>query len=104
TTTSSPRRGMIGHSTVDERDDRLAYAVTTRRTMGEREAEPSRSGASLRDQLSGGCLRQQHETPVRAEVEVAQLGMPVEPESAPYERVEMLREEVGEIEGPELLV
>ena len=47
-------------------------------------------------------LRQQHDAPVVAEVCVAQLGMAVEPERAPHQRVEVLGEEVGEVERARL--
>ena len=49
-------------------------------------------------------LRQPHHPPVVAEVRVAQVGIPVEPEAPPHEVVERLHQEVGEEERARLLV
>ena len=49
-------------------------------------------------------LRQQHDPPVVAEVHVAQLGVAIEAEALPHQRVEVPGQEVGEEEGAGLFV
>ena len=68
-------------------------------TVLELEAEHLGRPAPCRFDCRVVGLRQQHHAPVVAEVGVAQLGMAVESERAPHQRIEVLGEEVGEVEG-----
>src|ERR1700687_6180504 len=102
TTSSLPRRGM--RLLAGERDYGDAQPVAAGRMGDKRETEPGGSRACEGDDVGIGSLREQHDAAVPPEVRVAQLRMPVEPESAPNQCIEMLREEVGEIEGAELFI
>ena len=68
------------------------------------ELEPEHRGGTTRagDHLGVVGLREQDQPPVVPEVLVAQLGMAVEAEPGDDERVEVLGEVVGQVEGPRL--
>src|SRR5207244_10452368 len=96
TTSSLPRRGMIGLLAADERDHRTAQLVTTRWMVDEGQAEAGRRTARPGHEIEIRRLREQHDPPVGTEVQVAELGMTVETEPAPHEGLEVLGAEVGE--------
>src|SRR5438105_861861 len=101
TTSSLPRRGML-HVSAGELEHGSAQSVATGGVVDEGEVETHRGVAGTRDQLRTRVLREQHHASVVGEVRVPKLGMTVETEPTPDEGVEVLGEEVGEEEGPEL--
>jgi hypothetical protein len=70
----------------------------------EGEPESVGSGLGARGQLRVVALGEVHEPAVRAEVVGQQLRVAVEPEPGPDDRVELAGQEVGQVEGPDLLL
>ena len=101
-TTSLPprsRRGIRRPSACEADRHRVGERLAADVDVLELEPEHLRRPPARVDDRRVVGLREQHDAPVVAEVHVAQLGMTVEPERSPHQRVEVLGEEVGEVEG-----
>src|SRR5215469_9836757 len=70
--------------------------------MLELEAEERGNAARLLDGARPLRLRQVHELPVVTEILILQLWMPIEPQRAHDQTLEMAQEEIREIEGSRL--
>ena len=98
-----------GHHAT-RRDSEIATPCSTAAVNGSKpdvavlefQTESFGRGATHRLDFRAVGLRDQHDTPVVAEVHVAQLRMAIEAEPLPQECLEVLGEEVGEEEGAEL--
>ncbi len=102
-TTSAPPRGISDPRPAQPDGDGLAKVLTTGGDDLQRKGQAAGGRLSRLSHLWLVTLGEQHNARVRGEVHVAQFRVSVETEAGPHEGVEVPGQEIGQVEGAELL-